>query len=131
MDISGLYNTYLPYALYGPPILPVLIMIIMSFILWITSFTTDEWLVHVIESTSVIAGFVMIIGQCIIAEYGDQLKVQYENIKTFLFNSRREDHIYDNLPHYHRHKRSDYNFFFIFLYFSYSKYKVHFLFFYL
>ncbi len=82
-------------------------MIIVSFILWITNFTTDEWTVHVIELTSVIAGFVMIIGQCIIAEFDDQLEVQYKNIKRFLLNSSRANHVYDNLPYYQQHQRND------------------------
>ena len=62
-------------------------------------------MIHVIELTSVIAGFAMIVGQCIMAECGDKLMDQYRNIKRLLFR-RRSNHIYDNLPFYQAHQRN-------------------------
>ncbi|CAM4819771.1 unnamed protein product [Rotaria magnacalcarata] len=96
--LSTLYNTYLSYALYGPPAFPVILMILTSLVLSYTSLIKDEWTIKLFELASIMAGFMMIIGQCMLAYFGDWFKYQYSLAKNNLFNNRRRtDRVYDNL----------------------------------
>jgi hypothetical protein len=54
--------------------MPVIIMTITSSILWYPNFIQDEWTIKVIEFTSIVAGYAMIVGQCVIAHFGNYLK---------------------------------------------------------
>lgn len=73
IGLSTLYNTYWPYALYGPPALPVVILIIASFILGCTQFFENIFAIRLIELTSIMAGFAMIFGNCIIDSFGIEM----------------------------------------------------------
>ncbi|CAM4938299.1 unnamed protein product [Rotaria socialis] len=96
--LSVIYDSFLPYALYGPPLLPVILMIITSLLLFGTNFLNDQGTIIVIESKSIIAGYLMIVGQCVFARYGDKLKYQYRKFIGCLRRyCRTRHHIYDNL----------------------------------
>lgn len=58
--LSTLYDTYLPYALYGPPIIPVVVMGFTSVFLLFINFTSNAFIIQILESTLIVAGFVMI-----------------------------------------------------------------------
>lgn len=97
--LSTLYNTYLPYALYGPPIMPILVMFIACSILWSTSFIEDPWTITAIEFSSIIAGYVMIITQCLIAHVDNRLTPSTEKKnESSTFTTTNNDQHYDNLP---------------------------------
>lgn len=61
--ISVLYDTYLLYALYGRPLLPVLLSSFTTSILFYTTFLKNQFVVQCVETTSVAAGFAMILFQ--------------------------------------------------------------------
>ncbi len=58
--LSTLFNTCIPYGLYGPPLLPVIITGITSGILFYTNFTDSEWRISVLESFSILSGYSII-----------------------------------------------------------------------
>ncbi|CAF1648798.1 unnamed protein product [Didymodactylos carnosus] len=91
--LSSLYDTYLPYGLYGPPLLPVIIMGITSFFLFYANLINDQWTMQILELTLIIAGFGMIIGQYVVPNFDTYLKNKYLKVKRWLLNDR----IYDNI----------------------------------
>lgn len=104
--LSTLFNSILPYALYGPPLMPVIIITIISPILWYTNFTEDEWTIKLMESTSILAGYAMIVGQCVIAHFGNSFTCRRGKSKPLLLAINTSDnHEYDNVSNYeHLHE---------------------------
>ena len=94
--LSTLYNSYLPYALYGPPVLPVIVMIVTSLVLWFVNFEEDMHVVRVMELTSILGGYMMIVGQCLMAHFDGRIEYYWRKLR-FISNAGNNDHVYDNI----------------------------------
>ncbi|CAF3672808.1 unnamed protein product [Rotaria socialis] len=79
--LSTLFNTYLPYGLYGPPLIPVIIMAVASSLLFYTNFTNNEWDIAVLESLSIVAGYLLIIFHYAFPNFDQRLSAIYIQVK--------------------------------------------------
>lgn len=75
--LSTLFNTCVPYGLYGPPLLPVIITGTTSSIIFYTNFTDSEWQISLVESLSILAGYLLIAGHYLFPNFDDYLKTQF------------------------------------------------------
>jgi hypothetical protein len=73
--LSTLYDAFLPYALYGFPTLPIMIMSFTSMVIFLINFTMDNMHIQLSESCMLIAGYVMIFAQCAFPDFDDKITV--------------------------------------------------------
>ncbi|CAF1515136.1 unnamed protein product [Rotaria magnacalcarata] len=71
--LSTLFDTLLPFALYGPPIAPVVIMCITSGIIFYINFTSSPLQIMIIESSMIFAGYLLIFVQCVAPNLDDYI----------------------------------------------------------
>jgi hypothetical protein len=81
--ISTLYDTYLPYSLYGPPILPVIISALTSLILFSTNYVTNEFIIQWLELAVVLCGFLIIILHYFFPDFDGTLAAKFSSLKNF------------------------------------------------
>lgn len=98
--LTTLFDTFLPYALYGPPIVPVVIMCISSIIIFYTNFTSDPLTIMILEASLAIAGYLMIFIQCIAPDLDERIVHCWLKVKRRFINETNES-IYDNLSAEH------------------------------
>ena len=84
--LSTSYNIILPFILYGPPLLPILIMISISIFLLFVNFVKDESLIQLLEFVSILGGFGMIFSKQIFPDFDMQLAYYCRRLRMILFN---------------------------------------------
>jgi len=90
--LSTLYDTYLPFALYGPPILPVVVMGFTTVLLLFVNFTSNALVIQILESSLILAGFVMIHLQRSFPNFDDYLSSQCLKIQQWWSSNNNNDH---------------------------------------
>lgn len=92
--LSSIYNTILPFMLYGPPILPVIIVSFTSLIMFLCSYTNDYSMVLQSEFITVVAGYLIILTEVVAPNFDDFLKRKYQELRHIFI---KDNHIYDNV----------------------------------
>ncbi len=93
--LSTLFNARIPYGLYGPPLLPVIITVITSGILFYTNFTDSEWRISLLESLSILAGYSIIFCHYLFPGFGEYWTKQLLERRRSSSRDNNES-IYDN-----------------------------------
>ncbi|CAF1533503.1 unnamed protein product [Rotaria sordida] len=58
--LSALYDTLLPFVLYGLPIVPFVIICITSIVIFYMNFTSDILIIMILEISLILAGYIII-----------------------------------------------------------------------
>ncbi len=98
--LSTLFNTYLPYGLYRPPVLPIIVTGFTTGALFYTNFTDDQWRISIIESISIFAGYSIIVGHLLLPNFDRYFRMIYSTIVrrfSMWFSRNANEHIYDNI----------------------------------
>jgi hypothetical protein len=91
---------FLPFALYGPPLAPVIIMSVTSIIIFFTNFTSNPIAIMILESSLVIAGYLILYIRCVASNLDDHIATYWSEVKQ-RFTSDTTESIYDNPPTTH------------------------------
>ncbi|CAF3091076.1 unnamed protein product [Rotaria sp. Silwood2] len=81
-----LFNTVLPFALYGPPVAPVIIMCSTSIRIFVANFINNVLIIMILESTSILAGYVMIFIPCTAPKFEEHLLNWWSKFKGLFSN---------------------------------------------
>lgn len=95
--LSSLYNIFLPFLLYGPPLIPVILTSFGAIFVFVCSNTSNHSIVFLSEMTTILVGFFLINIQFLVPDLDETLERKYQHLRRWIFNTTGNDHIYDNV----------------------------------